>query len=144
MLWTFSFKEYLQSHYSLEIDKDGNIPEQRFSGVEFEIFPTEYHTWSCPIFVLEYLLQGGLTGIPKWEPRAINGVYLGHSPSHTGSVYLVLNTRTGHVSPHYHVVFYDTLSTVEHMWKGTVPVNWKKMVKEHSYLATQENFTLTK
>ena len=51
------------------------------------------------------------------------------------SVALVLNTRTGHVYPQYHVVFDDTLSTVEHMRNDTVPVNWKKLVEEHSELA---------
>ena len=76
-----------------------------------------------PVFVLESPLQGGPAGLPKLEPRARTGVYLGNSPFHTGSVALVLNNITGNVSPQYHVVFDDTFSTVDHMRKVTVPVN---------------------
>ena len=72
------------------------------------------------------------------------GVYLGHSPLHTGSVALSLNTRTGHVYYQYHALFDNTLSTVEHMRKLRVPGNWKNLVEYHSDLAKQENFTLEK
>ena len=61
-----------------------------------------------------------------------------------GSVYLVLNTRTGHIYPQYHVVFYGKLYTVDHMMKVTVPGNWKNLVEEHSDLARHENFALIK
>ena len=57
---------------------------------------------------------------------------------------IVLNTRAGHVSPQYYVVFDNTLSTVDHMRKGTVPRNWKNLVEEHLEIATQKNFTLCK
>ena len=57
---------------------------------------------------------------------------------------LVLNTRTGHVSPKYNMVFDHTLSTVYHMRKGKVLVNWKNMVEEHSKPSMQEKFTLSK
>ena len=56
---------------------------------------------------------------------ARTGVYLGNSPFHAGSVSLVLNNRTGHVSPQYHVVFDYTFSTMEDMRKGAVPGNLK-------------------
>ena len=55
------------------------------------------------------------------EPRARTGVYLGHSPLHAGSVDILLKTITGNVSPQYHVAFEDTLSTLEHMRRDTVP-----------------------
>ena len=48
------------------------------------------------------------------------------------------------MSPQYHVVLDNTLSTVDHMRKVTVPGNRKNMVEEHSELSTQENFTLEK
>ena len=55
---------------------------------------------------------------------------------------LLLNAIIGHVYPQYHVFFDDTFSTVEHMRKGKVPVNWENLVKDPSELAKQENFTL--
>ena len=75
-------------------------------------------------------------GLHKWEPRERTGVYLEHSTFHAGSVALILKTRTGHVSPHYHVVFNNKFYTVDHMNKGTVPVNCKNLVEERSYIAT--------
>ena len=74
----------------------------------------------------------------------MNGVYPGHSPFQSGPVALVLNTRNVHVFPQYHVVFDDTLSTMDHMRKDKVPGNWKNMVEENSELATQENVTISK
>ena len=50
---------------------------------------------------------------------------------------LVLKTIIGHVSTQYHVVFDEKISTVEHMRRGTVPVNWKNFIEEHSDIATQ-------
>ena len=107
------------------MDEDVKTPEQNFSVVEFQFFPTYYHTWAYPVFVLESLMQVGMVGILKWEPTARTGVYTGKSTLHAESVSLVLNARTGYVSPQYNVVFDDTLSTVDHSWRGIVPVNFK-------------------
>ena len=80
----------------------------------------------------------------RWEPTGRSRVYLGHYHFHSGSVELVLNIITGYVSPQYHVVFDDNLSTVDHMRKGTILGNWKNLVEEHSELSTQEKSTLEK
>ena len=39
------------------MEEDGKTPEQKFSGVGFQICPIDYHTWVCPIFVIEAPLQ---------------------------------------------------------------------------------------
>ena len=70
--------------------------------------------------------------VTKWEPTDRYEVYLGHYPFHSVSLKLVLNIRTGYVSPQYHVVFDDYLSTVYHVIKGEISVNWKNLVEEHS------------
>ena len=46
-----------------------------------------------------------------WEPRSRIGVHLGHSHFHAGSVALVFNPTTGHVSSQYHIVIDDDFST---------------------------------
>ena len=51
-------------------------------------------------------------GVPKWKQRARLGVYLSPSPSHACTVALILNPRTGHVSPQFHVKFDDFFETV--------------------------------
>ena len=88
-----------------------------------------FHTFGSPCFALDARLKSRIAGVPKWEPRAILGVYLGHSPSHAGSVALILNPRTGHVSPQFHVIFDDNFTTVPYMDKNQVPPNWENLVE---------------
>lgn len=72
--------------------------------------------------------------LAKWEPRSRLGIYLGHSPCHAGSVALVLNPKTLHVSPQFHIVIDDNFSTVPFLDKNDTPPNWKELVEaaEHS------------
>ena len=39
--------------------EEGKALDQKFAGVEIQIYPTDYHTLSCPVFVLEDTPQGG-------------------------------------------------------------------------------------
>jgi hypothetical protein len=59
------------------------------------------HTFGSPVYVLDSKLQVGQR-INKWERKARIGIYLGSSPRHSRKVALVLNLRTGHVSPQFH------------------------------------------
>ena len=80
-----------------------------------------FHTFGCPVYVLDARLQSaGGAGPPKWDARSRLGIYVGHSPLHAGSVALVLNPKTGLVSPQYHVVFDDDFSTVPSLRSGVV------------------------
>ena len=45
------------------MEKDGKNLDHKFVGVEFQIFLIDYHTWVCPVFMLEDPLQGDLRGI---------------------------------------------------------------------------------
>ena len=83
------------------------------------------------VLVLESPLKGRLTGIPKWQPREMTGVYLGLTLFHEVLVDILLNIRTWHTPPHYHVVFDNNFSTVEHMENIIVSRNWEKIIEEH-------------
>ena len=96
----------------------------KFSNIDAEIHCEDFHTWGCPVYVLDAHNQSGFTGTPKWEPRSQVGVYLGHSPAHAGNVALVLNLQTGHISPQYHLVFDDDFSTVPYLDSSEEPPNW--------------------
>ena len=52
-------------------------------------------------------------------------VCAGRSPQHAGNVALALNPKTGHVSPHFHLVFDDYFETVEDLHIGIVPTRWE-------------------
>ena len=66
MLWHILFKAAYHRYNILNMDEDVNTPEHIFSVVEFKTFPTDYHTWRFPVFVLEAPIYGGLTGMSKW------------------------------------------------------------------------------
>jgi hypothetical protein len=98
----------------------------------------------CPCYVLDTRLHNaGSIGPPKWEPRSKNiHVYLGNSPFHAGSVALVYNLSTGHISPQYHVVFDNDFTTVPYMEAGTIPPNWSDLLQTSSEMASKQAFQL--
>ena len=129
VLWPFAYKyaELLYNH--LHLDSSGRSPVEKFCKTNFKMELKDIHTFGCPCYVLDRDLQNGGMA-PKWEPRSRLGVYLGHSPCHAGSVALVLNPKTLHVSPQFHVAFDDTFSTVPYLATSDVPPNWSILVKE--------------
>ena len=47
----------------------------------------------------------------KWVRRSKRGVYVGLSQHHAGSVALIWNPETTHVSPQYHIVLDEGFTT---------------------------------
>ena len=54
---------------------------------------------------------------------------MGHSPDHANDVALVLNPRTGLVSPQYHVVFDDSFNIISHLKSEAPPPKWNYLNK---------------
>ena len=55
------------------------------------------------------------------------GVYLSPSPNHSRSIHLILNLKTGHISPQYHVRhddFFETVGEKESNFDSQM-ANWK-------------------
>ena len=90
---------------NFNFDKNGKSPYMKFASVDSRPSLGDQHPWGYPVHVLDSKLHNDSKGLPKWEPRSRLGIHLGHSPAHAGSVALVLNPSTGHVSPQYHLVF---------------------------------------
>ncbi len=56
------------------------------------------------------------------------GVYLGMSMQHARSVALILNLKTGHVSPQFHVTFDPKFETVRHsLGNLSPPSDWQML-----------------
>ena len=146
MLWTFALLSAADRLNNLHVDLDGKTPEIKFSQAAGNTTRLKnFHTFGCPVYVLDARLQdSGGPGVPKWEPRARLGVYVGHSPYHAGSVALVLNPKTGLVSPQFHVVFDDDFSTVPHLRAGTVPDNWAQLVQNSREKSVDGFYDVTK
>jgi hypothetical protein len=137
MFWPFAINAVAERMNSLHIDTDGHTPQSKFYGVNIENIPVKiFHTMFCPCYVQDSRLHNaGSMGLPKWELRSNICVYLGHSLLHAGSVALVSNPSTGHVSPQYHIVFDDDFTMVPYMEAGMIPPHWSDLVHSSSELA---------
>ena len=143
MLWPYALLAAADRLNRFNVDEKGVSPEEKFAEVEIIRELRDEHTWGCPVYVLDQTLQGGFGGLPKWDPRVRVGINLGRSRSHAGNVHLILNPRTGHVSPQYHVVFDEEFSIVPNLRDGTVPPFWKELVKKGAVQYTTAPFDLT-
>ncbi len=100
MMWPFALKEAAFWLKRLSLRSDGHSCKATFFNIDKDLFdPTTLYIFGSPCFVLDSRLQSRIADPPKWEPRSRLENYIGHSPSHAGLVALVLNPRTGHISP---------------------------------------------
>ena len=100
-----------------------------------------FHTFGCPVFVLDPTLQKGQK-IPKWHPRSRQAIYLGHSPRHAQTVPLVLNLNTGLCSPQYHIVFDDNFTTTTSRIMHKLPSNWEQLFQHNRINLLQDEPTI--
>ena len=107
VLWPLALEAVIRSHNKSKLDANLLSPEEKFSRLKVKQSAKDEHILFCPVYCLNAKLQGGVGGLPKWEPRSRLGIFVGHSSEHASDVTLVLNPRTGLVSPQYHVVFDD-------------------------------------
>ena len=142
ILWPYAWKDFEYKKNRLKLDAAGRSALNKFAKVDVKPDLRDFHPFGCPVFVLDSRLQSGASMIPKWEPRARVGVYLGHSPCHAGSVALVLNPRTLRVSPQFHLVFDDEFSTVPFMTSGTIPPHWSILVQKSATVASADDFNI--
>jgi hypothetical protein len=90
----------------------GIAPNEKWSGVRSPSKELScLHVFGCPVYVLDASLQDGKK-IPKWNPCACLGLFLGFSDLHSSQVPLVLNVTTGYIYPQFHVIFDDKFETV--------------------------------
>jgi hypothetical protein len=115
-LWPMAMSYAIWVYNKIPHNGAGLSPEELFSGIKSTGSQLQRcHVFSCPIYVLDPALQDGKK-IPKWDSKARQGVFVGFSREHSTSVPLVLNPRTGHVSPQFHVIFDDAFWTVPSLY----------------------------
>ena len=135
ILWPYALLSAIERHSQLSLDKNGRSPMEKISSTHGEIDITDFHTWGCPVFVLDTENQSGKLGTPKWDPKSHAGIYLGHSPCHARNVSLILNLSTGLMCPQYHVIYDEEFTTVDYLESNIAPPNWVALSKhalEHS------------
>ena len=84
--------------------KDEAVPISLFAKSNHPPRLETLHPFGCPAYMLENALQQG-NKIGKWENRSGIRMFLGPSPTHARSVHLILSSKTGLVSPQFHVEF---------------------------------------
>ena len=92
--------------------KDRKSPLELFTGSDIRPNLSHHKVFGCPVYVLDETMQAGQK-LPKWDARARVGVNLGLSPQHARTVALVLNLKTGRVTPQFHVKFDTKFDTVK-------------------------------
>ena len=105
-------------------NSDGIAPTDLFPGTQFPRHKLKFvHIYRCPMYVLDPSLQQGKK-LPRWQPCSHQGIFVGYSPNHFSDVPLILNPATGHISPHFHVVFDDFFSIV---MSDEIPSFWNEL-----------------
>lgn len=95
-------------------DSHKQTPTARFATSDVHENSKHWHHFGCPAYVLDDELQAGRRPPGgKWANRSRVGVYLGRSPLHSRNVALVLNIKTGLVSPQFHVKLDGSFHTVK-------------------------------
>ena len=141
-MWPFAMKCYEDRMNNLIHRADGRTPYQALASLDSSpLRIKDFHTFGCPCYVLDHRLQSGQSMVPKWEPRARMGIYVGRSPAHASNIGLILNPRTGHVSPQFHVVYDDDFTTVPYLRTATVPPHWAELVRTSSKIQTDSHNT---
>jgi hypothetical protein len=114
---------------NLSFRADGHTPSETLASLDSTpVNLSNFHTFGCPCYVFNNRLKSGVGKIPKWEPQARMGIYIGCSPLHVANVSLIINPRTGHISPQFHVVYNDEFTTVQYLCTATVPPHWAALV----------------
>ena len=108
--------------------EDLKSPFELFARSEVTPNLNHFQPFGCPVFVLDNKMQSGqeITQVGNQIKRM--GIYLGMSMQHARSVALVLNLKTGHVSPQFHVTFDPKFETVrQSLGNLSPPSEWQKM-----------------
>ena len=128
-LWPYALRVANEVHNSTATlgREDFKSPFELFAKSEVTPNLNHFQPFGCPVFVLDNKMQSGKK-LPKWEVRSRMGVYLGMSMQHARSVALILNLKTGHVSPQFHVTFDPKFETVrQSMGNLSPPSEWQKI-----------------
>jgi hypothetical protein len=132
-LWLFAMDHVVYCWNHLPSKNEIISPLEAFTGTRFSNYEhfKRLHVWGSPCYVLNPRLQDEKK-IPRWAPRCRQGQYLGISLDHSTTAARILNTRTGYVSPQYHVLHDDSFTTVVSTgvpWTHVMPLQWNTLLQ---------------
>jgi hypothetical protein len=120
-LWTsVALRAANDSRNNTPTAKSNKCPMSRFCRMARVPKLRHQHHFGCPVYVLSKDMQDGKKA-RKWEDRTRVGINLGHSPRHAHSVSLILNIKTGLVSPQFHCMYDDLFETTTGTQSRSIP-----------------------
>ena len=130
-LWPYALRTANEVRNSTPMENQTKTPLELFAQVAIAPKLKHFHTFGCPTYILDNMLQGNKT-LQKWQARSRLGIYLGPSPNHSRSISLILNPRTGHTSPQYHIKhddFFETVNPKKTTNFDAPPPEWKYLAR---------------
>ena len=77
----------------------GYSPEELFSRTKATYVDINWaRVWGSPLYILAPRLQDG-KNIPTWGKQSTTGIFMGFSLTHSSTVSLALNIKSGPVTP---------------------------------------------
>lgn len=145
-LWTFAVKHAVHTwNRTPREDLKFQSPEEVFTGLTSRTSRDNafkyMHPFGCPAYVLDAHLSDGKR-IPRWNPRARTGIFLGYSDEHASSVSLILNPDTDHISPQYNVIHDDKFETCHAHTHTDSIKTWDGIWKQQKISFTDFDFSL--
>jgi hypothetical protein len=110
-LWPFAVRHAVAFHNASVRKGKTQCPYRMFTGMDPPYSLQDFRVFGSPAYVLCKELQDG-TKVGKWSSRSWQGIYIGHSSCHSGSIPLIYNPTTTHISPQYHIIYNDFFQTV--------------------------------
>ena len=62
----YVLKYFSEKLNELNVGGYGITPMEKFTGTTIDITLKNHHTWGCPVYVLNAILQGNISGLPNW------------------------------------------------------------------------------
>ena len=59
-LWPFALQAAVEKHNKLNLDANGKSLLEKFTGIADDIRPSDFHTFGCPVFILDAENQSGV------------------------------------------------------------------------------------
>ena len=136
-LWSFALEYIVHLWNRLPKQDTGVTPIKLFSSTRYDLGPIlrSSHIWGCLAYVLDPKVQDGKK-LPRWQPKARRGQFLGYSKKHASNIALIRNVRTGSISSQFHIVFDEWFTTIP---SGVdpenipIPSNWKDLLQFSHY-----------
>ena len=142
-LWPFAVRHAVTIYNNVpRNDLNWCTPDEIFGGMtnpedrkQYSLLK-ELKTFGCPVFVLDRK-STRTKRLNKWNERSRKSIYLGNSRSHASTVALVLDIKTKHISPQYHMIFDEGFTNI-YETKNIMPKEWQSLFENETWKSAHD------